>query len=93
MEKPVGITTEGLPVWDIFEWYNSLGTPLDVILTLSEELEFTPDWPAFWRHACKEKWNPNATLAKLSEAVRESMGIEYFEQWLPRMKAAIIAGD
>ena len=83
-------TIDGCTIYQFFQWYDTHGIPLDVIMTMAIEESFALDWQDFWWNSMEKYWNPDSTFSKLKANVLEVYGIDFYNQWLPRMKQVII---
>lgn len=92
MKDTIAITTDGKDVVDgIFTFVGTHGIPLEVVLANLKEANIVIDWMDYIRAARKDGHNLDTIYNKISMAIGDVYGPKYKEQFLPKLKIAIIA--
>jgi hypothetical protein len=65
---------------------DSIGLPLDYVVSYLDSHGFIMDWLDFYRTAVQEGWPPDRTYHRLTEVVGDVYGPKFREQWETRMR-------
>ena len=85
--KVTGVSPEGIQsVSGVFKMVDTYGLPLDIIIDQLKDRGMMPDWIDFYDQAIKVGWKPKGVLSKLSEAIIDVYGIDFYTGWLSRME-------
>lgn len=81
------VTPEGRAVVSgVFRCYETIGMPLDVLLTILWDKNAIPDWLSFFDEAVKAGMKRDRILAKVEEAAYDTYGAEFGEQVMLRLR-------
>ena len=83
----VGRTSDGWTVVrGVFEWFDTYGVPLDMVLDELRIRQVLPDWVYLYERCLKAGWNPKSTWERLRTLVGDVYGPDYRVEWERRMK-------
>jgi hypothetical protein len=73
-----GITTEGKRVVSgLYKLYETIGLPLDIILSVFHQKDWIPDWINFYCAALSAGMRHTRIISKLQEAISDVYGSEW----------------
>jgi hypothetical protein len=79
--KQVVITTDGKRVFTgLYKFYETIGLPLDVLLSCFHAQNIAPDWMDFYKSARQAGMGHDRIISKLEEAISDSFGRECSDQ-------------
>lgn len=85
----IGRTQDGLPVVDIFQWYDTEGMPLDDCITIAKANGMMPAWHRFYDQAVAAGWNRWKLVRTLHSAVQDNYDADFCALWRWRMLAYV----
>ncbi len=86
-DRQTGITFDGKPVLSgVFQFHETHGLPLNIILSIFQEKNWMPDWIDFYNSATKAGMKHKRILSKLSEAIVDSFGKEWEKAIISRLE-------
>ena len=79
--KQTGQTSDGKRIFSgLYKFYETIGLPLDVLLSCFQEKNTLPDWVDFYTSALAAGMEHDRIISKLEEAVSDSFGKEFADQ-------------
>jgi hypothetical protein len=70
----------------VFIQCESRGLPLEIMIEELEKQDCLVDWIDFYEASLRAFWQPETTLKKIEVALNETIGKEYGEQVILRLK-------
>ena len=67
-----------------FPLVNSIGLPLEVVLSNFQLKGLVPDWPDFIKEALKCDWNPHSLRTRIETSVGDVYGLDHKNEVLKR---------
>lgn len=79
--KQVGTTTDGKKIFSgLYKFYETIGLPLDTLLSCFQEKNILPDWIDFYQSARKAGMEHSRIISKLEADISDSFGKELADQ-------------
>lgn len=85
--QQVGVTPENVRVIDgVFRWFDTNGTPLDIIFDMCREKNLMPSWTHFYSDARKQGWSHETIINRLRDNISDVWGKEFSDNVLERVE-------
>lgn len=82
MLTQVGVAEDGTKIMTgVFEFNDTHGLPLMIVLDRLRQCNMMPDWIAFYHAAMNAGWKERTVYAKLEEAICDIYGKEFLDGW------------
>ena len=65
----------------MFQLFDSLGIPLDMLLSTLDGHRFVVDWPVFLEDALDHGWREKTLRSRLTEAISDVYGPVFYKGW------------
>jgi len=83
----VGQTEDG---WRVvrgtFEFFDTYGLPLDIVLDMLRQRRMMPDWTHLYDRCLEAGWHPERSFRRLQQIVGDVYGPSFREEWERRMR-------
>ena len=87
MLTQTGVTSEGKKVVSgVYRCFETLGVPLDVLLSILADEFVIPDWLALFDEAVGAGMKPGRVFAKIEEAAADAYGADFCVQVMLRLR-------
>jgi alanyl-tRNA synthetase len=70
----------------VFEFFDTHGLPLDIVLDRLDQTGFVPDWPHLYDRCLKAGWNPTSTWERFRSLVGDVYGPDVRVEWERKMR-------
>ena len=87
--RVLGITLDNKPVVRFFDFIDTHGLPLDVVVEHIHDSGRMPSWDDFLAQAKAKGWNMKRAVLRLSVVVKQVYGEDFHKEWLMRAESYV----
>jgi hypothetical protein len=92
--KQTGQTSDGRRIFSgLYKFYETIGLPLDTLLSCFQEKNILPDWIDFYQSARKAGMEHGRIISKLEADISDSFGKELADQVILKLDKLYIKSE